>query len=218
MEEPSPFGEVLPVTQTEFSPFADEPHAAQESCEGLLSTNPFEAPILQPFQEADSPVTSSSNPFGDPEPAQPVIPAEVEEDEGAETPKEPSAEPDFGPSTSVDPVAEGGEDCERHSQEQEEEEEAELEQLEDEACEPQDDPVLDRGDSVSLEPDAAARYSPYVEPPEPEGAGEQDDEEEDASVVQPPVVGGGEQHHFAIQVGYRTIVISPDLQDNFTEF
>ena len=80
VEEPSPFGEVLPVTQTEFSPFADEPHAAQESCEGLLSTNPFEAPILQPFQEADSPVTSSSNPFGDPEPAQPVIPAEVEEE------------------------------------------------------------------------------------------------------------------------------------------
>ena len=172
----------------------------------------------------DVPDVVSSNPFEDPEHVQPI---DMEE-QGERTelsPKEQSAEPDYdqadadlGPSTSVDPVAEGGEDCEIYSQEQEDDGEAELEQLEDEPIEPKEDPVLDRGDSAPLEPDASARYSPYVDPLEAEGAGEEVVDEEESSVDQPAAIEGAEHHHFAIQMGFRTITISPDLQDNFVDY
>ena len=78
----------------------------------------------------------------------------------------------------------------------------------------------DRGDSAPLEPEPNTRYSPYTDPPG-EDEGNVEDPDEDVRVVeetgqdetaqtQQPV----HQHHFAIQVGHRTIPISPDFGDD----
>jgi hypothetical protein len=92
---------------------------------------------------------------------------------------------------------------------------------------PIDDPILgqgpqeeeERGDSAPLEPDTSTRYSPYTDPPPAAEEVVVDSEDDEVRVVEEtgqdetlqPHQPTSPQHHFAIQVGYRTIPISPDF-------